>query len=56
MLQGALTFNLGGWFDRGQADLAPFFNFLPWVLLLLVPAITMRLWAEERRSARSSCC
>ena len=49
VLQGALTFNLGGWFDRGQADLAPFFNFLPWVLLLLVPAITMRLWAEERR-------
>ena len=49
VLQGALTFNLGGWFDRGQADLVPFFNFLPWVLLLLVPAITMRLWAEERR-------
>jgi ABC-2 type transport system permease protein len=49
VLQGALTFNLGGWFTRGQADLVPFFNFLPWVLLLLVPAITMRLWAEERR-------
>ncbi len=49
VLQGALTFNLGGWFDRGQADLVPFFNFLPWVLMLLVPAITMRLWAEERR-------
>jgi ABC-2 type transport system permease protein len=49
-LQGALTFNLGNFFDRNQADLAPFFNFLPWVLLLLVPALTMRLWAEERRS------
>jgi ABC-2 type transport system permease protein len=49
ILQGALTFNLGNFFDRGQADLAPFFNFLPWVFLLLVPAITMRLWAEERR-------
>jgi len=48
-LQGALTFNLGNFFDRNQADLAPFFNFLPWVLLLLVPALTMRLWAEERR-------
>jgi ABC-2 type transport system permease protein len=48
-LQGALTFNLGNFFDRNQADLAPFFNFLPWVFLLLVPAITMRLWAEERR-------
>lgn len=49
VLQGALTFNLGGFFDRGQADLQPFFTFLPWVFLLLVPAITMRLWAEERR-------
>jgi ABC-2 type transport system permease protein len=48
-LQGALTFNLGNFFDRNQADLVPFFNFLPWVLLLLVPALTMRLWAEERR-------
>ena len=50
VLQGVLTFNLGSFFARGQADLVPFFNFLPWVLLLLVPAITMRLWAEERRS------
>jgi ABC-2 type transport system permease protein len=49
VLQGALTFNLGNFFDRGQADLAPFFAFIPWVFLLLVPAITMRLWAEERR-------
>lgn len=48
-LQGVLTFNLGNFFDRNQADLAPFFNFVPWVFLLLVPAITMRLWAEERR-------
>jgi ABC-2 type transport system permease protein len=48
-LQGVLTFNLGNFFDRNQADLVPFFNFLPWVFLLLVPAITMRLWAEERR-------
>ena len=49
VLQGVLTFNLGNFFARNQADLAPFFNFLPWVFLLLVPAITMRLWAEERR-------
>ena len=49
VLQGVLTFNLGGFFARDQADLAPFFAFLPWVFLLLVPAITMRLWAEERR-------
>jgi ABC-2 type transport system permease protein len=49
VLQGVLTFNLGNFFDRNQADLGPFFNFLSWVFLLLVPAITMRLWAEERR-------
>jgi ABC-2 type transport system permease protein len=49
VLQGTLTFNLGNFFERGQADLNPFFSFLPWVFLLLVPAITMRLWAEERR-------
>jgi ABC-2 type transport system permease protein len=49
VLQGTLTFNLGNFFDRGQADLNPFFTFVPWVFLLLVPAITMRLWAEERR-------
>jgi ABC-2 type transport system permease protein len=49
ILQGALTFNLGSFFERGQADLNPFFTFVPWVFLLLVPAITMRLWAEERR-------
>ena len=49
VLQGALTFNLGSFFGRGQADLNPFFTFIPWVFLLLVPAITMRLWAEERR-------
>ena len=48
-LQGVLTFNLGNFFDRNQADLVPFFNFLPWVYLLLIPALTMRLWAEERR-------
>lgn len=49
ILQGSVTFNLGNFFDRGQADLAPFFTFIPWIFLLLVPAITMRLWAEERR-------
>ncbi len=48
-IQGLLTFNLGGFFGRNQADLVAFFNFIPWVFLLLVPAITMRLWAEERR-------
>ena len=50
VLLGALTFSVGNFFDRGQADLAPLFTFLPWLFLLLIPAITMRLWAEERRS------
>jgi ABC-2 type transport system permease protein len=49
-LMGVFTFYLGGFFERGQADLAPFFNFHPWLYLFLVPAIAMRLWAEERKS------
>lgn len=48
-LAGSLTFTLGQFFARGSADLAPFFQFVPWLFLFLVPAITMRLWAEERR-------
>ncbi|MCW8084067.1 ABC transporter permease subunit [Sabulicella glaciei] len=49
VLAGALTFTLGGFSGRNQADLLPFFGFVPWLLLFLVPALTMRLWAEERR-------
>lgn len=49
-LTGVFTFYLGGFFERGQADLAPFFNFHPWLYLFLVPAISMRLWAEERKN------
>jgi ABC-2 type transport system permease protein len=49
-LTGAFAFFVGGFFDRGQADLAPFFQYHPWLFLLLVPAVAMRLWAEERRS------
>ncbi|MFL1460824.1 ABC transporter permease subunit [Roseococcus sp. DSY-14] len=50
LLSGSLTFTLGGFFARNQADLLPFFGFVPWLFLLLVPALTMRLWAEERRA------
>lgn len=50
VLSAALTFYLGNLFERGQADLAPFFNFHPWLYLFLIPAISMRLWAEERHS------
>ncbi len=49
VMSGALTFTLGNFFARGQADLNPFFSFVPWLFLFLVPALTMRLWAEERR-------
>ena len=49
-LVGSFTFFLGNYFERGQADLQPFFNFHPWLYLVLIPAIGMRLWAEERRS------
>jgi len=50
VLAGALTFFVGAFFERGQADLQPFFNFHPWLYLVLIPALAMRLWAEERKS------
>lgn len=50
LLMGTFTFYLGGFYERGQADLAGFFNYHPWLYLFLVPAISMRLWAEERKS------
>lgn len=50
VLAAAFTFYLGGFYERGQADLAPFFGFHPWLYLFLIPALSMRLWAEERRS------
>ena len=49
-LTGAFAFYVGGFFERGQADLAPFFQYHPWLYLLLIPAVAMRLWAEERKS------
>ena len=49
-LAGVFTFFLGNFFERGQADLLPFFTFHPWLYLVLVPALSMRLWAEEHKS------
>lgn len=46
----ALTFYAGGLYEREYADLLPFFNLHPWLYLFLVPAVSMRLWAEERKS------
>ena len=53
-LIGSFTFYLGNFFVRGQADLNSFFAFHPWVYILLIPAVTMRLWAEERKSGTSA--
>jgi ABC-2 type transport system permease protein len=49
-LTGIFTFYVGNFFERGQADLRSFFSFHPWLYLFLIPAIAMRLWAEERKS------
>jgi len=50
VLAGALAFFLGNFFERGRADLQSFFSFHPWLYLFLIPAIAMRLWAEERKT------
>ncbi len=50
VLSSAFTFYLGNFYERGQADLQSFFTFHPWLFLFLVPALSMRLWAEERKS------
>lgn len=49
-LSGICTFSVGGFYERGLADLRPFFDYHPWLYLVLLPALSMRLWAEERRS------
>jgi ABC-2 type transport system permease protein len=48
LLAGWFTFYFGAFYERGQADLASFFTWHPWLFLFLVPALAMRLWAEER--------
>ncbi len=50
LLSGTLSFYLGNFYEREQADLGAFFTFHPWLYLFLVPAISMRLWAEERKT------
>jgi ABC-2 type transport system permease protein len=50
VMSGVFTFYIGSFYERGIADLDPFFQFHPWLYLFLVPSIGMRLWAEERRS------
>jgi len=50
IMQGLFTFYVGHFYQREQADLVSFFAYQPWLYLFLMPAIAMRLWAEERRS------
>lgn len=50
VLAGILTFYAGDFYEREQADLQPFFSMHPWLYLILVPAVSMRLWAEETKS------
>lgn len=50
LLTGFFTFTAGNFFERGEASLAAFFGWHPWLYLVLVPAVGMRLWSEERRS------
>ena len=50
LLTGFFTFTAGNFFERGEASLAAFFGWHPWLYLVLVPAVGMRVWAEERRS------
>lgn len=50
MLAGSFAFFFGNFFQSGQADLRAFFAYHPWLYLFLVPALSMRLWAEERKS------
>ncbi len=49
-MTGVFTFYLGAFYESNQADLEPFFKFHPWLYLFLIPAISMRLWSDERKS------
>src|SRR4051795_4999355 len=49
LLSGFFTFMVGGFFERGEANLLSFFSWHPWLYLFLVPAVGMRMWSEERR-------
>ena len=50
LLTGFFTFTVGNFFERGEASLSSFFAWHPWLYLVLVPAVGMRVWSEERRA------
>ena len=49
-MTGVFSFYLGAFYESNQADLEPFFRFHPWLYLFLIPAISMRVWSDERKS------
>lgn len=49
-MTGVFTFYIGSFYERGQADLRIFFMYHPWLYLFLIPALSMRLWSEERKT------
>ncbi len=50
LLANAFAFYFGQFYEVGKADLNPFFQWLPWLFAFFIPAISMRLWSEERSS------
>ena len=50
LMTGLFTFQVSRIYEIGQADLSGFFLWHPFLYLFLIPALAMRLWAEERRS------
>ncbi|MGM0633242.1 MAG: ABC transporter permease subunit [Pseudomonadota bacterium] len=50
VMNGIATFDMGGFYERAQADLQPFFDFHPWLYLVMIPALAMGLWADERKT------
>lgn len=47
---GIFTWEASRFFDTNTADLAPFFNWHPWLYMIFMPALAMRLWADEQNS------
>lgn len=47
LVLGVFTWDLSRFFDTGAADLQPFFYWHPWLFMMFMPALAMRLWAEE---------
>ncbi|MHA7857521.1 MAG: ABC transporter permease subunit [Henriciella sp.] len=53
LVLGIFTWDLSRFFDTGAADLGPFFYWHPWLFMLFMPALAMRLWAEEASQGTS---